>query len=69
MWVYLESEPGILWTVGHYNPSGEWLPESDHDTPEEAAQRCAWLNGAGCAVGIQSEDDQLLKRILAHLKS
>jgi hypothetical protein len=44
-YVYINSEPG-LWTVGFYDPSGKWQPESDHDMKEEAAKRTAWLNGA-----------------------
>ncbi len=43
-WVYQQSEPR-LWTVGFYEPSGRWHPESDHATPERAAGRCHWLNG------------------------
>jgi len=44
IWVYIKSEPG-LFTVGFYNPSGEWNPESDHDTADTAADRVAYLNG------------------------
>ena len=44
MYVYIKSEPG-LWTVGHYDPSGKWIPESDHDSPEAAAKRVHYLNG------------------------
>jgi len=33
-YVYIRSEPG-LWTVGFYDPSGKWQPESDHDNTEE----------------------------------
>ena len=44
-YVYVKSEPG-LWTVGFYKPSGEWEPESDHSSTEDAAQRVAWLNGS-----------------------
>lgn len=36
---------GVLWTVGFYNPNGEWTPESDHETPEKAAERVHYLNG------------------------
>ncbi len=43
-WVYIRSQPG-LWTVGFYDPEGNWHPDSDHPSSEEAAQRCAWLNG------------------------
>jgi len=45
MYVYLSFEPG-LWTVGFYDPSGEWQAESDHQSSEEAAKRVAWLNGS-----------------------
>ena len=43
-YVYLRSEPG-LYTVGFYSPDGEWIPESDHDSTEEAAKRVHYLNG------------------------
>jgi hypothetical protein len=43
-WVYLRSEPG-LWTVGFYDPSGEWHAESDWGSSEEAATRVHYLNG------------------------
>lgn len=49
MYVYKQTEPK-LWTVGFYDPEGEgrrkWYPESDHDSPEKAAKRVAWLNGS-----------------------
>mgnify|MGYP001562754587 CR=1 FL=1 len=44
VWVYICSEPG-LYPVGFYDPSGKWLPESDHNTAEEAARRVHYLNG------------------------
>jgi hypothetical protein len=43
-WVYLRSEPG-LWTVGFYDPDGEWHAESDYDDSQKAAERVHWLNG------------------------
>lgn len=51
-YVYIQSEkptpdsPFSLWTVGFYDPGGEWHPESDHEDREEAAKRVAWLNGS-----------------------
>ena len=45
-YVYVKSEPR-LWTVGFYEPNGKWHPESDHPSADEAANRVAWLNGAG----------------------
>ena len=44
MYVYIQSER-YLWTVGFYEPTGEWHPDSDHGTREEAAQRVILLNG------------------------
>lgn len=43
-WVYLQSEPR-LWTVGFYDPKGEWHPDSDYEFREQAAARVRWLNG------------------------
>lgn len=45
MYVYIMSEPA-LYTVGFYDPSGQWQPESDHETRESAASRVAYLNGS-----------------------
>jgi hypothetical protein len=45
MYVYVQSEPG-LWTVGFYDPQGQWIAESDHSSADEAATRVHWLNGA-----------------------
>lgn len=62
MYVYIQSEKpgwypspkqpdsvyltGLLWTVGFYDPNGNWHSESDHGTTEDAAARVAWLNGS-----------------------
>jgi len=43
MYVYRKLKP--VWTVGFYDPKGEWHAESDHDSAEEAARRVRWLNG------------------------
>jgi hypothetical protein len=45
-WVYIRSEPG-LYTVGFYDPNGEWHPDSDWGKKSEAADRCHYLNGGG----------------------
>lgn len=44
MWVYIQSEAS-LWTVGFYDPTGEWCTEGDYNTIEEAAARVHYLNG------------------------
>jgi hypothetical protein len=43
-YVYIRSEPGLL-TVGHYDPTGKWHPDSDYDSRDEAAARVTLLNG------------------------
>lgn len=50
MYVYLISENGLVFTVGHYDPrTNEWRPESDHGNLDSAAARAIELNG-GIAV-------------------
>jgi len=44
MYVYIKTESG-LWQGGFYKPNGEWYPESDYGSPEEAAARVHYLNG------------------------
>jgi hypothetical protein len=44
MYVYIESEPG-LYTVGFYTPQGQWEPESDYSSREEARRAVHFLNG------------------------
>jgi hypothetical protein len=48
MYVYKQTEfsPYQLYTVGFFDPSGEWISESDHENKEDAARRVAWLNGS-----------------------
>jgi hypothetical protein len=44
-YVYVKSESN-LWTVGHYDPGGDWIAESDHTVESNASERVAFLNGA-----------------------
>lgn len=44
-WVYRPGYNGDPHTVGFYTPDGEWVPESDHTTTEQAASRVNYLNG------------------------
>lgn len=43
-WVYIKTEPQ-LWTVGFYDPHGEYQTDSDHSSPQAAAARVHYLNG------------------------
>jgi hypothetical protein len=47
MYYYKRTEfsPDCLYTVGYYDPYGKWIPESDHETAEKAAERVHYLNG------------------------
>lgn len=60
-YVYVRSEPA-LWTVGFYDPSGRWEPESDHGSSEDAAQRVALLNGSYDALTLYKALDDLVTR-------
>jgi hypothetical protein len=54
-YVYLRpTRSGEPHTVGFYDPTGKWHPESDHGTPEDAGRRVAYLNGAD--VGVHTVD-------------
>ena len=61
LWVYLRSESN-LYTVGFYEPSGKWQPESDHGSPEEAAKRVHYLNGGDETCGQPDRDAQMAVR-------
>ena len=43
-YVYIRSEPS-LYTVGFYDPTGRWQPDSDWNTKDEASKRVIELNG------------------------
>lgn len=44
MYVYIQSGSNV-YTVGYYDPNGDWYPESDWGDKEEAAKRVHYLNG------------------------
>ena len=43
-WVYIKSESGT-YTVGFFDPSGNWHSDSDWPSSEKAARRVHYLNG------------------------
>lgn len=57
MYIYIQSE-AKLWTVGFYDPDGEWQPESDWPTAEKAAMQVAWLNGCDLRVSEPGREDE-----------
>lgn len=54
IYTYTRSEPS-LWTVGYHDPDGQWEPDSDHGSQEEAAARVHWLNGGSVEVPVTTE--------------
>ncbi len=65
MYEYKRTEEN-LWTVGTCSGSGVWAPESDHGSPEEAAERARYLNGGNTTVP-QSEIVSELREALEWL--
>lgn len=53
-YVYRQAEPNC-YTVGFYDPNGDWQPESDHQDREVAALRCNYLNGGSASIGPEIE--------------
>ena len=47
IWVYITTreKSGVLYTVGFYDPNGNWHTDSDHDTRGPARDRVNYLNG------------------------
>ena len=43
-WLYIIGK-NQSWTVGFYDPKGEWHTESNYDTSVKAAERVHYLNG------------------------
>lgn len=60
MYVYIRSEEN-LWTVGFYDPIGEWHSDSDHETKADAADRVAHLNG--CTELLLERIERLEQRV------
>lgn len=44
-WVYIHAKEAGCYTVGFYDPQGEWHPESDWPTDQQAAAQVHYLNG------------------------
>ena len=44
IWVYMQSGPG-LFTVGFYDPRGNWYTDQDFTSREDARRRVHFLNG------------------------
>lgn len=61
-WLYVQSERNPdLFTVGFYKPDGKWEPESDHRTPQEAADRVHFLNGGRQREASGTQADKLAR--------
>jgi hypothetical protein len=61
MFVYIQSEPE-LFSVGFYDPSGQWHADSDHSSRVEASARVSYLNGGGA-----SANQIAMQRIAEHV--
>ncbi len=52
MYVYIKTEKR-LWTVGFYDPDGNWHSDNDYSYVEDAADRVHYLNGGNKNESIQ----------------
>lgn len=60
-----ESEPTHrLYTVGYEDSNGNWHPDSDWNSQEDAAQRAAYLNGNSQAIDPKGTNEKLFKRVM-----
>jgi len=66
MYVYLKKGLGV-WTVGFFDPKGKWQPETDLYSPQQAAERVAWLNGK--QIAIFNSDSLSLKELLLTIQT
>lgn len=67
-YVYIRSE-SQLWTVGFYQPNGRFESESDHGSPEEAAERVRFLNGGNPGIQFDArkiEPARILEILLSY---
>ncbi len=62
MYSYIKSEPH-LWTVGFYAPDDKWHTDSDHDSPESAGKRVAYLNGQTPSPTGDRDCEELKERV------
>jgi len=63
MYVYKRAQGENLYTVGFYDPSGRWIPESDWSIREEAIERVHYLNGGGISPNTRFILDKLIYSI------
>lgn len=68
-WIYKQTERGQypIWTVG--TDDDDWQTDSDHSNREDAAARCAYLNGAPADYQKLKEQNEKLKEALILMKS
>lgn len=59
-----EFSPYELYTVGYDDSNGDWQPESDHNTKQEAANRVNFLHGGRQETEyIKEIEDRLIFRL------
>lgn len=65
MYVYIRSESN-LYTVGFYDPNGNFIADSDHNNTQNAAARIHWLNGGG---GNSATMEEWMQRLVGAVES
>lgn len=68
MHVYIAHDNSFF-TVGHYDPEGKFIPESDHSEREKAAERVAFLNGTVFPPPAKESNEPTLHESLFNTKA
>lgn len=67
LWLYRRVAPAT-WQVGFFDPDGGWQPETDHTSPDGAADRVHWLNGSPASMPVPAATDVELAALHAQLQ-
>jgi hypothetical protein len=63
MWAIVRTPGDQLYTVGYYNPRGEFVAHRDFETSDDAARFIHWLNGGDSREGFFDGDADLRRMV------
>ena len=63
MWAIQRIAGERLYTVGWFDPHGQWIAHRDFDTSEDAARYIHWLNGGDSREAFYDGDADLRRLV------